>query len=259
MNTKKYGFGKSVQYFAYNDCALKAAHRHQWLAFFDVDEFLVPVASRAVGGSSSDGLHVDGSAAQPADAILNPSAQIPSVQQLLQPYEDYGGVGVTWRHFGTNGHVARPHQLVTQAYTRCYPPDNPDQAHVKVIGNTKYMRSISGACPHMLEYASKAHYTVDVNKTRIDGPKATQPQNYHMVLHHYATKSLIEFVHKMKRGSPDGLGKPIGWLELVDRTSNNTCLDALLISKALDISSKVAAAQTHILRSFSLHNRMKDG
>lgn len=222
MNIKKHGFQQTVQYFAYNDCVLRAAHRHQWLAFFDVDEFLVPVLN-----ATSNAAH---------------SGHIPTVQELLAPFEPYGGVGVTWRMFGTSGHKTRPKDaLVTSAYTSCYSPENPaQQLLVKVIANTKYMESISPTCPHMVKYKSDDHYTVDVTKTRISGHGAKQPQNQHMVLHHYVIKSISEFTQKMARGGSAGNRRTEHFLHLVEKASNHTCFDATSISAAFNLNSKVA-------------------
>ena len=42
-------FRTSSQWWAYNDCITRFAHRHRWLAFIDVDEFIV--LHDQVGGS----------------------------------------------------------------------------------------------------------------------------------------------------------------------------------------------------------------
>ena len=77
-----------------------------WLGFIDIDEFLVLRDPK----SSSNGT-----------AQQQPLASPPDLIRFLKPYEKHGGLVVNWRMFGSSGHVQRPQQPVTQAYTRALP------------------------------------------------------------------------------------------------------------------------------------------
>jgi hypothetical protein len=45
-------FAKTAQGAGFQDCFQRAAGKHQWLAFFDIDEFLVRCAARLLGAAS---------------------------------------------------------------------------------------------------------------------------------------------------------------------------------------------------------------
>ncbi len=75
-----------------------------WLGFIDVDEFIV-VKPNVTQGKLE---------------------YAPDLFQFLQPYQDAGGLVVNWRMFGSSGHRSRPHQPVTQAYTKAFPESHPE-------------------------------------------------------------------------------------------------------------------------------------
>jgi hypothetical protein len=69
---------------AYNDCITRFAHRHRWLAFIDMDEFIV--------------FHE-----QPARDI----------NTFMARYEAYGGLALNWVIFGSSGHKVRSRGWLT--------------------------------------------------------------------------------------------------------------------------------------------------
>ena len=79
--------GEAMQNTAYNLCLRDHGHEFEWLAFFDVDEFLC--------------LKYD------TDARV-----------LLRDYEAYSGLIVHWDLFSSSGKLSRPAGLVTQNYTQ---------------------------------------------------------------------------------------------------------------------------------------------
>lgn len=77
--------GKAMQLIAYNHCLKNHGHEFEWLAFFDLDEFLC--------------LHQD------TDARV-----------LVRDYERYSALSLNWDSFGSSGHLSRPRGLVTESY-----------------------------------------------------------------------------------------------------------------------------------------------
>jgi hypothetical protein len=76
---------------AYEDCYLKYKNETNWLTFLDVDEFVCPI--------STD-----------------------NIQSWLSDFENYPGVAVYWRQFGSNGKLIHDNnQLVIEQYTQCWP------------------------------------------------------------------------------------------------------------------------------------------
>jgi Glycosyltransferase family 92 len=72
----------------YQRCINSHRHQHQWLAFLDVDEFVV---------------------------IDDHQETLP---HMLQNYTQYGGLGLNWVMFGSSGHVKRPQGGIGN-YTMC--------------------------------------------------------------------------------------------------------------------------------------------
>jgi hypothetical protein len=75
---------------AYNDCYDKHRNDTQWLTFIDVDEFICPIATD-------------------------------NIKSWLQSYENYPGVAVYWKQFGSNGQLIHDNdKLVIEQYTQCW-------------------------------------------------------------------------------------------------------------------------------------------
>jgi Glycosyltransferase family 92 len=72
----------------YQRCLTSHRHQHQWLAFLDVDEFIVIDEEKV------------------------------SIPLMLSNYTQYGGVGLNWVMFGSSGYDKRPEGGVRN-YTMC--------------------------------------------------------------------------------------------------------------------------------------------
>ena len=76
---------------AYEHCYKNYNNETNWLTFLDADEFVCPI--------STD-----------------------NIQLWLSDYENYPGVAVYWRQFGSNGKLIHDNnQLVIEQYTQCWP------------------------------------------------------------------------------------------------------------------------------------------
>ncbi len=228
---RRHGFSASVQYYAYDDCTQRARRNHRWLAFIDADEFIVPVTSTKRSPFSP-----------------TPPNERANVSAVLQLYEAYGGLGINWRLFGTGGHKALPADTTPEAYFHCTPKDHPMNRHVKIIGNTHFMGTISPACPHEVTYQRpKDYFTVDENFNKIIGVKTAQATFNRIALYHYVTKSVDQFEGKVRRGSPDGYGKPPGWWKIVDSMCTSEDYEAAKIARTCKLGQRVAEARRSAL------------
>ena len=79
--------GPRRQYEAYDDCLRLDGGRCEWIAFLDVDEFLVPTAA-------------------------------PDLHAYLADLDGAGGLAVHWLVFGSNGHRTKPAGTVAESYVR---------------------------------------------------------------------------------------------------------------------------------------------
>lgn len=84
-----------------------------WVAFFDIDEFLVPWRDGSI------------------QAYL---ARVP---------DDVAAVHVNWRSFGSSGHTEPDYDLVTETFVRCAEPDWQYQAHYKTLARTAQIRHVN--------------------------------------------------------------------------------------------------------------------
>ncbi|MCL2123651.1 MAG: glycosyltransferase family 2 protein [Desulfovibrionaceae bacterium] len=79
--------GKAMQLVAYNHCLAHHGHEFEWLAFFDLDEFLCLV--------------------QDKDA-----------RTLLRDYEQFPALSINWSIFSSSGKLGSPEGFVTENYTQ---------------------------------------------------------------------------------------------------------------------------------------------
>ncbi|PSC75223.1 hypothetical protein C2E20_2025 [Micractinium conductrix] len=169
------------QVMAYSLCLHTYGHRHRFMSFFDADEYLVIRGGAHCEVTSS----VDGT---------------PDLPPLLRDYEGYGALAVTWRMFGSNGHLTRqPHVL--SAYTSCLDAKALVNSHIKTIANTARTTRMTG--PHTAHYAPGfSAVTASRQKVQPEGhPFAPEPDSTRLALHHYVLKSRSEYEEKMARSN----------------------------------------------------------
>ena len=158
---------------AYRHFRINYATRFAWVAFIDIDEFIMPVT----GSSIRDIL---------ARRMYQPYAQV-----LLQ-----------WLVFGPSGHQIRPPGLVLENYLRRLPETAEASCHVKSIVRSDELLGIDYT-PHAAECSGPACNT----RGEAIVPYAIQPIECHdvMVIHHYFTKSVQDWESKRRRGRGDSL------------------------------------------------------
>eukprot|EP00887_Chlorella_sp_A99_P003217 scaffold9.g3217.t1 len=94
------------QLYAYDKCLEVARGRHDWLAFLDVDEFLMFKA---------------------------PGGPLRSLPLLLMKFQEYSGLAVHWLLFGSSGHETRPLAGSLRSYVRRLPALHAQHQLVKTI------------------------------------------------------------------------------------------------------------------------------
>jgi hypothetical protein len=158
---------------AYNHFRINHARNFTWVAFIDIDEFIVPVA----GSSIRD--------------IL-----------MRRAYQPYAAVLLQWLVFGPSGHERRPEGLVIENYTTRLPESADASRHVKSLVRTDKLLGIDYT-PHAAECSGPACNTRGEEVL----PYAIQPTECHdvMVVNHYFTKSLDDWQSKRRRGRGDSL------------------------------------------------------
>jgi O-antigen biosynthesis protein len=158
---------------AYNHFRVNHAAGFGWVAFIDLDEFIMPLAGSSIRN------------------ILMRKAYQPYAQILLQ-----------WLVFGPSGHVRRPVGLVTENYTRRLPETADASRHVKALVRPEYFTGIDYT-PHAAECSGPTCNS----RGEAVLPYAIQPTECHevMAIHHYFTKSREDWETKRRRGRGDSL------------------------------------------------------
>jgi hypothetical protein len=154
---------------SYDDCLARHGAGSRWIAFIDVDEFLVPRS------------HAD-------------------LRELLAAHEAEAGFAASWLTFGSSGHRTRPPGLVTWNYVLRSEAGFQHNTHVKSI--VQPQRTLSARNPHAFDYRP-GQRCVDERGRLV--PDAFMENTTRTVqVNHYFTKSRAEFLEKAARGRADG-------------------------------------------------------
>ena len=193
------GFGDSNQGHVYADCIRRFRHRHRWLGFIDLDEFIV--------------FH---------------DTEASDINTFLHGYEKYGGLVVNWRLFGSSLHKKRPQGGVLINYTKCMSKSTTSSSHVKTIANTRFLTGIAKD-PHTMEYIDGT-FAVNEHKQRRYKSRGEQHSSDRIALYHYVLKSEEEFVHKVNRGNAaGGFAKTMEFFNAMNNGSIETCNKAVAL------------------------------
>ena len=184
-----------LQVTLYEGCLEGVRDQHDFIGFWDVDEYVAPVATN---GSSF-------------------------VTFLMDEMMDVGGLALNWRIVGPSGHVTKPTGGVLENYQLCTPWEYHENEEIKSVVNTKHVRKPLSD-PHTFEY-QPGYHAVDCLKQRVDGGRhpngIKEPPMY--VLYHFVTKSWEEYREKMKRGSAMGNRKTEAYFRHIQDIGNVPC------------------------------------
>lgn len=152
--------GAQRQLVAYNHCLRHHGRECEWLAFLDLDEFLV------LRGENDARIFCGG-------------------------YEAYAGIVVNWNVFSSSGHLARPAGLVMENYRESLGPDVTVKSIVRPAVTDKPLS------PH--HFIFRSGFAVTTDGIPVAGgyaPIATDKA----VVNHYIYRSQQDYEDKMRRG-----------------------------------------------------------
>ena len=156
--------GKAMQLTAYNYCLSEFGSRCFWIAFCDADEFICP--------RDANDLRV-----------------------ALTEFEEYGGLGLSWRVFGSAGREKRPEGLVIDAYTQYLTQPDP---HIKSIVRPDKVTGCRNA--HSFGYIHDACCVSENHEPIPAGSPFWLPSHKRLWVNHYFYKSREDFADKLSRG-----------------------------------------------------------
>ncbi len=161
-------FGVGQQLSAYDRALEFYGPSSRWIAFIDVDEFLIPKT------------HSD-------------------VRFILTDYEDYGALGIHWVEFGSSGHLKRPCNSQIKNFVHRFPLHYPKNMHIKSIVQPERVKY--SCSPHSFIYYPPWN-CVDENFFPVVGDVAPFTAET-IQLNHYFYRSQEDYCYKVERGRSD--------------------------------------------------------
>lgn len=158
--------GKKKQTAAYDDCLARHRYDSRWIAFIDLDEFIVPIKNK-------------------------------TIPEFLKGFENFAAVEINWLCYGSGGaKTHRPGKVMERFRTHSH-PDCELNRHIKSIVNPRYaLNFISSHHPTII-----FGRTVDTDGRRIRKYFFRRmPLHDKIRINHYAVKSYEEFLGKKARG-----------------------------------------------------------
>ncbi len=166
--------GKCRQIPAYNDCIRKHRYDAEWIAFIDGDEFLQPLGEATV---------------------------LEILHGMREQHADMGGLAVTWRNFGSNGHVTAPAEggvIANYVRREC---DHPEQ-HIKTIVNPRCVRAFFSS-HYPVYYAGFSSLDEQGEPVPVHLSSSRQSELKQICLVHYSMKSWEEWLKRRSQGKAD--------------------------------------------------------
>ena len=186
--------GRRQQNHAYSALIRKTPAR--WIAFVDADEFVLPHGTD-------------------------------DIKTLLAEYEQYGGLGVVWQVFGSNGHIKRPSGLVIESYARrSTAPINTDpgsdQPWPRYKSIVQVDRALRCGNPHFVIYRPGC-FAVNEQFDRLEPKPFAPPTVKKIQLNHYMSKSRADWTLKQTRcGGASGRPRTMREWDFIQRHFNET-------------------------------------
>lgn len=166
----KYWPGYRRQLAAYDDCLEHHRFASRWMAFIDLDEFIVPMQDK-------------------------------SIPDFLKRFETFAAVEVNWLIYGSSGRKTKTPGSVMERFKCHSQPSHSLNRHVKSIVDPRRVFNMIGC--H--EAARISGYAADSHGQPIkQNFREREPQQDIIRINHYAVRSYEEFVEKQARGRASG-------------------------------------------------------
>ena len=167
--------GHRKQLAEYDDCLDRHRMEARWIAFIDLDEFIVPVKDK-------------------------------NIKDFLHRFEKFSAVEINWLVYGSGGAKKRTPGTMMERFKCHSKPDHYLNRHVKSIVNPRRVYTMIGC--H--EVARISGITADSHGNPVKKHfREREPQQDVIRINHYAVRSYEEFVEKQARGRASGTQKTV--------------------------------------------------
>lgn len=172
--------GKARQLDAYNDAIKRFKYTCRYMAFIDLDEYLMPTVP------------------------YRPIVKI--VDEAINKYgKGASGIGVNWAIYGSSGYDKVPKGLITQVFNHRGDNRAVGNAHIKTICNPR--RVTDYISPHYPLYQLGAYSVSETGDERLYVWFCDKREYVNIRVNHYYTKSKQQYLGKIARGLGDRDGE----------------------------------------------------
>ena len=133
-----------------------------------------------------------------------------SLPSLLRKYNSYGGVALAWLFFGTSHHVLPPPSLTIEAYQLRAKQNRREWKLIVQPARVALVRDVHEVIFH------SGYYLVDERmRPRSVYTNLNVERSYSLFrLHHYFTRSALDWLRRVKRGAVSGPNRLYGFADL---------------------------------------------
>lgn len=174
--TYTYVEGRGKQLEAYNNALSIGKKRCRWMAFIDMDEYIIP---------------------------SDPNKKIIEVVNDIISGADKGaaGIAINWATYGTSGFRKRPKGLITHNYIKRANKKHFINKHIKTICNPRLVKFYIS--PHYPFYKRGAFSVFEFSGHKQIGWATSECHYKNLRINHYMTKSAEDYMAKCRRGLGD--------------------------------------------------------
>jgi glycosyltransferase involved in cell wall biosynthesis len=209
----------TIQYRAYADAVHRAKYAAFWLAFIDIDEFIVPVSAK-------------------------------TIPEFLHDFENQAGIELYWLTYGYGSHINKSEQLVIERFQHHSLFQYPDNSQKKLIVNPRFV--FLQRVHNTWFFEGKKSVNSDCCIAGHDGHSSRHDK---IRLNHYHSKSFEEWLLRRK-GDPAGLNNPLFIEEFGKmQVERNTVKDDMIMQKYIEpVKEALKLTASH---SFSICSHVK--
>lgn len=172
--------GKGRQLDAYNDAIAKHKDECRWMAFLDMDEYLMPT--------------------KPFEKVYNVVSEL-----IRKAGKGAAGVGVNWCIYGSSHLEKKPKGLISENFIYRGTEKDWGNFHIKTICNPRLVKSYIS--PHYPIYKLGGYSINDSDGKRIWGWFCHDVKWQTLRINHYYCKSKEQYLQKISRGLGDRVGE----------------------------------------------------
>lgn len=202
------GVGRQLD--AYNDAVRKHRNECRYMAFIDLDEYIMPEIPFTNIGEC--------------------------INNILSNKSNAAGIALNWCLYGNSGHDKRPSGLITENYIDRAKETNPLNHMIKTVCNPRLVKDYIS--PHYPKYYLGAISVDSTGTRRSKGWFCRDLTFRNLRLNHYYCKSKEDYIIKTSRGLGDRAGQYD--LSKYDKMNFNDVHDESMLSYKEDLYKRLS-------------------